>query len=147
MMPDGKTPQSGVAAKEYGDVLHKHLVPQGNQLFAQSAKWKDSWQLQQDNAPCHKAKEIMAYIKLKVPGGHFLPWPAHSPDLSPIENLWAWMDRQLHKMHTPKNVDELKESLESVRQSIPLTMIHNLFDGMPARMEAVIARNGEHIGK
>ena len=31
-------------------------------------------------------------------------WPGNSPDLSPIENLWAYMKQELSKMKTPKNL-------------------------------------------
>ena len=138
---------AGVAAEEYHEGLQQHFLPQGNILFLQAGKWSGNWQLQQDNASCHKVKDNMDFIAQHVPGGHFLPWPPCSPDLSPIETLWAWMDQQLHKMHKPKNVEELKQSLETVRQSIPAGMLHKYFDGMNARMQAVVKMNGGHIGK
>ena len=90
----------------------------------------------------------MAYIKANVPGGHFLSWPANSRrDLSPIiiENMWAWMDDKLHKQHKPTNIEELKQSLEATKQSIPFSMLHNLFDGFDARMKRVIALKGPYI--
>jgi hypothetical protein len=39
------------------------------------------------------AKSVQAYFegkKIRV-----LPWCARSPDLNPIENIWAWMDRKM----------------------------------------------------
>ena len=108
---------AGVAAEEYHEGLQQHFLPQVDSLFLQAGKWSGNWQLQQDNASCHKVKKNMKFIAKHVPGGHILPWPPCSPDLSPIETLWAWMDQQLHKMHKPKNVEELKQSLETVRQS------------------------------
>ena len=107
-------------------------------MFAHAGKWADNWKLQQDNAPPHKTPTNMVFIANHVPAGHFLAWPANSPDLSPIENLWAWMDSQLHKHHKCKNVEELKEKLEQVRQSVPASYLHNAFDGMNARMERVV---------
>ena len=44
---------------------------------------------QQDNAPSHRAnytRQTIAEI-----GINLLRWPANSPDLNPIENVWFWM--------------------------------------------------------
>lgn len=138
---------TGVGQDEYTDILREHLVPEGNRLFQQDGRSSGSWQMQQDNAPPHKVGKNMAFIAANVPGGHFMEWPANSPDLSPIENLWAWMDHKLHKLHACKNVEELKEKLEHVRQSIPVGTLHAMFDGMKARMMKVIELDGDYIGK
>ena len=58
---------------------------------------------QQDNAPCHKAKHTMKFFsenQIKV-----LEWPAQSPDLNPIENIWGYIKRKLKnkKFSTKKN--------------------------------------------
>ena len=44
----------------------------------------------QDNAPSHKAKSVLNFLKEKKV--QLLDWPAQSPDLNPIENFrksWA----------------------------------------------------------
>lgn len=145
--PKTKKPHTGVAQEEYTDVLRDHFVPEGNKLFQHVNRWAGNWQMQQDNAPPHKTATNMAFITDNVPGGHFLSWPANSPDLSPIENLWAWMDRKLHKHHNCQNVEQLKEKLEEVRQSVPASLLHSLFDGMKARMLCVLEKKGGSIGK
>ncbi|GBN26665.1 hypothetical protein AVEN_51811-1 [Araneus ventricosus] len=48
---------------------------------------------QQDNAPPHTA--IVIQHALQRVG--MLPWPARSPDLSPIEHLWDIIGRQLQR--------------------------------------------------
>ena len=86
-----KQAYTGVGSKEYNDVLQQHLIPEGKRLFQQAGRRAGKWELQQDNAPAHKTKENMQCISANVPGGLFLAWPPNSPDLSPFENLWAWM--------------------------------------------------------
>lgn len=144
--PKTKRLYPGVGGEEYNDVLCQHFLPEGKRLFQNAGRWAGNWQLQQDNAPPHKTATNMAYIAANVPGGPFLEWPANSPDLSPIETLWAWMDSKLHKQYKPKNIEELKQSLEEIRLSIPLSMLRSLMTGMQRRMKRVIALNGEHIG-
>ncbi|KAL3153558.1 hypothetical protein ABBQ38_011887 [Trebouxia sp. C0009 RCD-2024] len=143
--PKSKRLYAGVGSSEYSEVLSQMFVPEDNRLFQQAGQWADKWQLQQDNAKPHKTATNMAYIAENVPGGHFLTWPACSPDMSPIENMWAWMEGKLHKEYQPKNVEELKDSLEQIRQSIPASMLHNMFDGFQARMQRVVDLDGEYI--
>ncbi|DBA82912.1 hypothetical protein WJX77_011000 [Trebouxia sp. C0004] len=57
------------------------------------------------NAPTPKPAKNMACTTAEVPGGHFLAWPANSPVLSTIENLWAWMDYKLHKEYAWKALE------------------------------------------
>ena len=40
------------------------------------------------------------------------------------------MDSKLHKLDKRKNMEELKGKLEQVRQLIPPSLLHNMFDGM-----------------
>ena len=130
-------------------------------LFQQSPKWSGNWQLQQDNAPPHKNIQNMALIASSIPTGHFLLWPADSPDSvswSPIKYLWGWMDTHLHKQQPCKSMEELKARLETIRQSVPASMLHALFDGiyegqyirgayMRGRMQRVVQRSVDHIGR
>lgn len=110
------------------------------------------WQLQQNNAPAHTTVKNTAFIAANVSGGQFLKSPANSPNLSPIETVWAWMDATLKQQYKPKNVEELKECLKKVRQPIPVDYLEALFDGMDDRMTLCIDLDGEqllfnHIGK
>ena len=135
---------AGVGGVEYNEVLSQLFVSEGNRLFPGAGQWADKWQLQQDNAKPHKTATNMAYIAANVPGGHFLDWPAFSPDLSPIE---AWMEGKLHIEFKPKTVEELKDSLEQIRQLIPSNMLRNVFDHYEARMQRVVDMGGDYINK
>jgi hypothetical protein len=48
---------------------------------------------QQDNARPHVARVVRAYLTQQ--NVDLLPWPAVSPDLSPIEHVWDEMERRL----------------------------------------------------
>ena len=52
-----------------------------------------NWIYQQDNSSVHAAPIVKKWFKDH--NFNLLDWPPQSPDLSPIENLWAIIKRQL----------------------------------------------------
>ncbi len=66
-----------------------------------------------------------------------LVWPANSPDLNPIENLWGIVKRKMRDTR-PNNADELKATVKETWASIPPQQCHKLITSMPRRIEAVI---------
>jgi hypothetical protein len=62
------------------------------------------WRFMQDLAPAHKAHTTMHLLTQK--GVCVLDWAGNSPDLNPIEHVWAYMSRKLPKT-LPRNEQEL----------------------------------------
>ena len=48
----------------------------------------------QDGAEVHKRKELVAWLKEK--GYNILEWPPYSPDLNPIEHVWAELKKLVY---------------------------------------------------
>jgi len=71
-----------------------------------------------------------------------IDWPAQSPDLNPIENLWALIKRNIANLPVAKNVEELEKQVKNEWWSIPQESIQELIDSMPERIEAVIKAKG-----
>jgi len=72
-----------------------------------------------------------------------LLWPAQSPDLNPIEHLWDVLERQVRARNPhPKNKDELALALTEEWLNIDQTILENLVDSMPRRVDAVIKSRG-----
>ena len=88
-------------------MLENCMVPSVDMLIDQN-EW---WQFQQYMAPAHTAHKVKAWMKEKKVD--LLPWPARSPDLNPIEFIWAWMDKELVKVRI-RSINSLKQELDTI---------------------------------
>ncbi len=75
-------------AERYIKVLEQHMLPSRRHLFQGRPCFK------QDNAKPHTAA-ITAWLRSRRV--RVLNWPACSPDLSPIENIWCIMKRKIRQ--------------------------------------------------
>jgi len=75
-------------------------------------------------------------------GIHLLPyWPAQSPDLNPIENLWSILDHNVRDRR-PQNKAELFRVLQDGWNALDRDLLRRLVDSMPRRIQAVLDNNG-----
>lgn len=133
----------GVGAEEYVEsVLKKGLIPQAKAIFSRQAIC--NWELQQDGARAHTAKQTLAYFKQE--GIDVLPaWPPNSPDLSWIENIWGIVDNKLRKQNYA-NFNEFCTELRRIWSEVPIATLQKLERTMRKRMQICIERKGEHVG-
>ncbi len=101
------------------------MLPSADQLF------KDAdFIFQQDLAPVHTAKSTKSW--LNDHGVGVLDWPANSPDLNPIENLWGIVKRKM-RSKIPKNADKLKASVKKKKLGFHTTSAVPQTDHLHAR--------------
>jgi hypothetical protein len=104
---------------------------------------------QQDNAPIHKAHRTMDFLKEQA--FQTMEWPPSSPDMNPIEHLWAVLKKELHQRF-PDTKDlpggpaavkrALAERLALVWADISEETMAGLIASMPRRIEALLAAEG-----
>jgi len=68
-------------------------------------------------------------------------WPAYSPDLNPIENVWGIMVQALAGMDFDTR-EEFQKAISKAWDDVPLSVLRSLLDKMNSRYEAVIAAKG-----
>ncbi|GFX66590.1 hypothetical protein TNCV_1795011 [Trichonephila clavipes] len=90
---------------------------------------------QQDKARLHTTKSVRDFCSAQYV--HLLPWPAYSPDLSPIEHVWDLVGRP-----SAASKDELLLRIQEVLNSFSQADIQNLFDSIPRRIAALITARG-----
>ncbi len=118
--------RSKVNTAIYQEILEHFMLPAADQLYGDA-----DFIFQQDLAPAHSAKATSTWFK-----DHGIPvlnWPANSPDLNPIENLWGIVKRKM-RYTRPNNAEELKATIRATWALITPEQCHRLIDSCHAAL-------------
>lgn len=132
--------RGGYTADSYIDVLERTI----------EACWQPGQIFMQDNAPIHTARKVRQWFE-----DHGIPltdWPPYSPDLNPIEHVWArmkaWICQHYPLLsnlgHTQEALNEFARVCREAWEAIPQEDIDHLIKGMDYRVNAVLAAQGWH---
>ena len=122
-----------INAEIYKQLLQKHVIgtlrvaPNQPSIFMQ------------DNAPCHKAKKVTNYLQeeeIRV-----MDWPAQSPDLNPIENVWKIIGERA-QTRNPQNQNHLWDLLKEEWEKISSSFCKKLIQSCSRRCSEVIKNKG-----
>lgn len=106
----------------------------------------------QDNASTHTAHSVQNWLREfgQENGVHFLDWPPYSPDLNPIENVWALLKEKIIQYHPELSEMPVNEHLFNLLENAAVEcweafdqdLLHRLIVTMPHRIEAIIRSRG-----
>lgn len=104
---------------------------------------EENFLFQQDNAAIHASKFTKQWFAQH--NIELLEWPACSPDLNPIENLWGIISRRIYQNGKQfATINELKNTIREVWVNIELDEMQNLVKSMQNRVFELIRLNGKH---
>ena len=87
----------------YREILRTTLIPEAETIFGDRP-----WKLLQDSDPKHTARKVYRYLEeMKIDFISKRSWPSNSPDLNPIENIWAILAAAINK-NPPITMRQLK---------------------------------------
>jgi transposase len=124
-------------ARRYQTILGLNLVSSAH-LFWPSGQW---W-FQQDNWTVHTAATSREWFHNH--GVDLLDWPAWSPDLNPIEELWNDLKPRVYGRN-PKTMPELEHAITEEWAATELSFIARICRNMPRRLQLVISNEGHKI--
>ncbi|CAG9955436.1 unnamed protein product [Clonostachys rosea f. rosea IK726] len=138
MHRDENAPRRGYSSISYQLALEEGLLP----LYDGTRRF------QQDNAKIHVSNSSMTWLMEHAI--ELLDWPPHSPDISPIENLWSLLKARIRSRYpylnsllkTDANIEELKRCAQVVWRDIDQSLIRGLMESLPNRLRAVIRARG-----
>ncbi|EFP00390.1 hypothetical protein CRE_01407 [Caenorhabditis remanei] len=121
---------------DYQATLQSGIVP-----FFSRGNRKKTHIFQQDNAAIHKSGATMNWFatkKIKT-----LDWPANSPDLNPIENVWGLLARAVYRHGKQfQTVSDLKDTILDEWNKLQPSYLQSLTDSMSNRLCQVIQNFG-----
>jgi transposase len=138
MERDEDAPRGGYTARSYLKVLEDQIprIYEPNLIFMK------------DGARIHTAELIKNWLEEN--NISTLPWPAYSPDLNPIENLWAILKALLIKKHpelldmgaSQVAINQFAQAINEAWHSIPQEIIDNLIKSMDSRVNHCLIAEG-----
>ena len=115
-------------SQSYLHIIRYRLKKYYPGLFDGNLTW------QEDNAKPHKATEVRDWFEAR--GIQVLQWPAQSPDINIIEDVWNMLKYEM-RGRTFEDGEDLWKELNRLWKKISVQQIQNLYDSLPRRMEAL----------
>jgi len=125
------------ASKDYIHLLKTCAVP------ISKLNYGDDFFFQEDNSSVHKAKSVQDFTSTSRI--NILPWPAKSPDLNIVEDIWKLLSTEVYDGPQFQNTKDLKEKINDVIMHFNTTKrerIQALYKTIRQRLCTVLLKHG-----
>lgn len=123
-------------SEKYCNLMETDILPYLNKSIR-------TYIFQQDNASCHVSKKTIEMFERNH--AILLEWPAKSPDLSLIEQLWGILKKRIYDGTKYDDLDQLwnriNEEIALIKQSDP-DLISRLWNNYSDKMCDILCTNG-----
>jgi hypothetical protein len=98
--------------------------------------------LMEDGAPIHRSKTAKKWRDEN--GVEKMIWPAQSPDMNPIENLWKIMKNIVQSKFQPgMSRKDFEQVIKDAWDSIKIEKVDGLIETMPTRIKTLKQKKGK----
>lgn len=124
---------------QYKELLNDVFLPTVRSAYPDGTIY-----LAQDNSAIHRSQVVQEWLA-SHPDIEIIQWPAKSPDLNPIENLWGQMILNWDPIEVRNNTN-LRNLVHSTWESLRGSeMCWNMVADMRLRMTYILENSGGHI--
>ena len=128
--------EDSFSKEKYISILSRCL-PSADKVYGEN-----KWRFQHDNSPCHTAYSVKEWIKENV--HEVIDHPPQSPDLNPIELIWAIMKGYVSNS-MPKSKDELCDAVHEAWDRISEETCFNCIEHTRKNLFKVIDNKGDFV--
>ena len=115
------------------------LLPSARNFFGRD---NHSWLLQEDNDPKHTSEKAQRWRDENQVNR--MSWPSQSPDLNPMENVWAVLKANVSN-HKPTSTKDLIRVIKKEWKVLDNIFAKNLIVSMKNHVFLILANEGDHI--